>query len=112
MTPRTLTALPTDPRMWKRLLRLTHPDGGGTEDLFVWVRELQEHVAGNGIEPLPQEARWDPPRHHTTAGRLNFVEAFSRADSFDGLTRVAVMYADEVGAPYDSLLRMLRDCYE
>jgi len=65
---RTLTPAPTDPRMWRRLLRLAHPDQGGTDDLFVWVRELQEHVAGNGIEPLPRETRRDPPRHHASSG--------------------------------------------
>src|SRR5215211_1598373 len=47
--------------MWKRLLRHVHPDAGGDGDLFVWVRELQEHVAGHGIEPLPQDVRREPP---------------------------------------------------
>jgi hypothetical protein len=98
--------------MWRKLLAVAHPDQGGSNDLFVWVRELQEHVAGDGVEPLLREARRDPPSHHTTGERLDYTDAFDRAGSFDGLTRVAVMYADEVGEPYAGLLRMLRDCYE
>ena len=109
---RTLTAPPTDRALWKKLLRHVHPDAGGDGDLFVWVRELQEHVAGDGVELLPQEVRRDPPRHHTTGERIDYTKAFNRADSFDGLTRAAVLYAYDVGAPYDSLLGMLRDCYE
>jgi hypothetical protein len=109
---RTVTAPPTDRGMWRKLLRCVHPDAGGDDALFVWVRNLQEHVAGDGIEPLPQEVRRDPPRHPTTGDRIDYTEAFDRASSFDGLTRAAVMYADEVGAPHDRLLRMLRDCME
>jgi len=28
--------------MWRRLMRRCHPDAGGDEDLFVWVRELEQ----------------------------------------------------------------------
>src|SRR5215210_3802512 len=99
--------------MWRRLLRLVHPDAGGDHDLFVWVRELQDYVAGDRIEPLPQEVRRDPPRHPTSSAgdRVDYTEAFDRADNFGVLTRAAVMYADEVGAPYARLLRLLEDCY-
>jgi hypothetical protein len=45
VAPRTLTAPPTDRANWRKLLRLCHPDAGGDSDLFVWVRNLQEHVA-------------------------------------------------------------------
>lgn len=112
---RTLTAPPTDKTLWKRLIARTHPDAGGDHDLFIWTTALYEHVAGDGVEPLPREARRDPPRHHTPttdADRVDFTAAFDRAGSFDGLTRAAVMYADEVGEPYAGLLRMLRDCFE
>lgn len=108
---RTLTAPPTDRSYWKRLLARVHPDQGGSDDLFVWARSLQEHVSGNGVEPLPREVRRDPPSHHTAGERVDYTEAFDRAGSFDGLTRVAVMYADELEEPHASLLRMLRNCY-
>ncbi len=109
---RTVTAPPTDRSMWRRLLRSVHPDAGGDHDLFIWTDALREHVAGDGIDLAAQEVRRDPPRHHTTGERVDYTPAFDRVGSFGDLTRAAVMYADEVGAPYDRLLRMLRDCYE
>src|SRR5215207_5291584 len=98
--------------MWRRLLRHVHPDQGGDHDLFIWTNSIMELVAGDGLEPLPREAKRDPPRHPSTGERLDYMEAFNRADSFDGLTRAAVMYAEELPEPYASLLRMLRDCQE
>jgi hypothetical protein len=61
---RTLTAPPTDRSYWKRLLRCVHPDHGGDAELFVWVRELQQHVTGDDIEPPRRE--YEPPRRTTT----------------------------------------------
>jgi hypothetical protein len=56
MTPRTVTAAPTDRGMWRRLYRLVHPDAGGSDDLFIWVLSLYEHVCGQRVED---------PRLHT-----------------------------------------------
>ena len=61
MSPRTVTAPPTDRAMWRRLLRVGHPDVGGDGDLFVWCRNLQEYVAGDSVEP-PQRS-YHQPRH-------------------------------------------------
>jgi hypothetical protein len=44
---KTQTAPFTDPVMWKRLLARVHPDSGGSDDLFIWVRELQASI----VEP-------------------------------------------------------------
>jgi len=30
--------------MWRRLLRLAHPDTGGANDLFIWARALVELI--------------------------------------------------------------------
>jgi hypothetical protein len=91
-------------------LRIVHPDSGGSSDLFVWVRNLQEHVAGDAIDPPRPE--YTPPRRSTTADspRVPFEDAFEVASSFDDLTRQAVEMADRVGAPYAGLLRLLADC--
>jgi hypothetical protein len=78
--PRTQTALPTNRSMWCKLLRRCHPccppDAGGDADLFVWVRELQGHVAGDAIEAPRRE--YVPPRRTTTDdfSRMPFEEAF------------------------------------
>jgi hypothetical protein len=113
--PRTLTAPPTDRSMWRKLLRVVHPDSSpviGDGELFVWCRSLQEYVVGDHLEEPPKSARRDPPKHPTSSERIDYTEAQDRADSFDTLTRAAVMYAEEVGEPYASVLRLLSDCRE
>jgi hypothetical protein len=115
VTPRTLTAAPTDRRMWRLLLRLVHPDVGGSDDLFIWVRSLHEHLAGNGVEDedvRTQAQRRQPPPHHdsSTGDRLDFSAAH-RVASFDDLTLRALDVADEIalsrqqrqGATYKTL---------
>jgi hypothetical protein len=110
--PRTLTPEPTDRSMWRRLLRVCHPDGAGDDALFVWVRELQQHVAGDDVEPLRKENV--PPRRTTMADspRVDYSDAFNKADSFEDLTRLAVDLADTLQEPYRVVLKLLKDCYE
>jgi hypothetical protein len=100
--------------MWRRLLRRVHPDAGGDGELFVWVRELQEHVAEDAIEPPRREHI--PSRRSTPAdsSRVPYEEAFGEASAFDELTRRALALAGEArGAPepHASLLMLLFDCY-
>jgi hypothetical protein len=109
--PRTLTPAPTDRSMWRRLLRVVHPDYGGAEDLFVWTRNLQEYVASDTVEaPRPEYA---PPRDARTttdtSDRVDFREAFAKADDFDDLTRHALAWAEQVDEVYARLLRLLSD---
>lgn len=108
--PRTATAPPTDRAYWRRLLRLVHPDAGGSSDLFVWVRNLQEYVAGDAIAPPSYER----PRRSTTndSPRVPFEDAFDRAAGFDDLTRQALAVADDAPAIYGRLLLLLLDCYD
>jgi hypothetical protein len=116
MSPRTLTAPPTDRRMWRRLLAIVHPDRGGDGDLFIWTRNLQEYVAGDDPEPVvdarSSEARERHADDNRNAERIPYEEAFGRAGTFAELTHQAVLFAGEVGEPYASLLRLLADCYE
>lgn len=46
---RTVTQLPDNPKMWRRLVACAHPDAGGDHELFVWVTTVKEAVCG-GIE--------------------------------------------------------------
>jgi len=105
--------------MWRLLFRATHPDAGGREDLFVWVRALHEHVAGDQPEDVRSAGqRREPPRHHdrgsSGAGDRVDYTAAREYESFHHLTRAAIALADSeaVGEPYASLLRLLDDCYE
>jgi hypothetical protein len=101
--------------MWRRLLRLAHPDAGGDDALFVWCRHLQEYVAGDAPERVRAErVHPEPPRRATPADspRVPYEAAFDRAASFADLTAQAVGLADTVGEPYAALLRLLGDCYD
>jgi len=108
---RALTSPPTDKGMWRRLLKIAHPDTGGDHDLFIWAQALYEYVAGDVYEEPPPHIHRQPPPHPTTGDRLDFEEALSYS-SFTELTRFAVAFASEVGGPYASVLRLLADCVE
>jgi len=102
--------------MWKRLLRLVHPDHTGDDgSLFIWCRELQAHVAGDRVEEMPREARREPPRHHGSPSqteRIPYEAAIEEAASFSELTARALALAQRVGEPYAGVLRLLEDCVE
>jgi hypothetical protein len=109
VSPRTLTPAPTDRSMWRRLLRVVHPDTGGGHDLFIWTSALQEHVVGDHVE----EPRREPPPHYAQTERVDFSGAFNRFDSHEELTRHAVKVSESgaIDEPYRSILGLLRDCY-
>jgi hypothetical protein len=114
---RTPTPAPTDKKMWRRLLRVVHPDTYGDHDLFIWAGALFEHVAGDAIEEAPRHVRREPPKHHprTTSGdRIPFEEAFDRAPSFTHLTEQALGLAENgaLDPAHAALLRLLADCRE
>jgi hypothetical protein len=109
---RTLAAAPTDRSMWRRLLRIVHPDTGGDEDLFIWTRNVQEHVCGS--EPVYETPRYQPrpaPHYSPSEARIDYTEAFEKAQNFDDLTRQARLLANHVPEVYARLLRLLSDCY-
>jgi hypothetical protein len=113
--PKTLTPAPTDKRMWRKLLRVVHPDspsGVGDGDLFVWCRHLQEYVVGDALEPPRSE--YEPPRRTTTedSPRVDFATASVKAESFGALTAQAVELGKELEEPYATLLGLLEDCKE
>jgi hypothetical protein len=104
-----------DRSMWRRLLRLVHPDGSGDHDLFIWTQALYEHVAGDTLEDERSSYERRQPPTHPGAGshseRVDFTRAFNEHGSFSDLTAHAVGMADEVGEPYARLLVMLASCY-
>jgi hypothetical protein len=113
VSPLTLTAPPTDRSMWRKLLRLAHPETGGDGELFIWVRALYEHVAGSGIDDAhgaAYERRQPPPHHRADGARVGFGPNFAGADSFEALTSRALAYAERLGEPFAGLLWLLRDC--
>jgi hypothetical protein len=118
VTPRTITAAPTDRSMWRRLFLFVHPDTGGDEDLFVWCRSLQEHI--DRIEGLPDSPTDLPTediiqrhqdywrRHNSKRVRIPF-EAY--AGRVEDLRSRAISLVDEgsVAPKYGRLLLLLAD---
>jgi hypothetical protein len=96
--------------MWRKLLRVAHPDSTGSHELFIWTRAFFEHVAGTSIPEDPPRLRRDPPKHKRTGDRVDFHLAYEY-DSHEQLTEHAVAMAEETREPYASLLEHLRDCY-
>ncbi len=105
MSPRTVCPPPTDKGMWRRLIARVHPDAGGSNDLFIWTRALQEHVADDAIE----KPEYTPPRH-TTNGDSDRVPF--EIEDFENLTYRALVTARSVPEKYACLLRLLDNCDE
>jgi hypothetical protein len=112
LTPRTLTAPPTDRGMWRRLLRLAHPDSGaGDHSLFVWVTALRDHVAGDTVEDVRIGYERTQPPHYPPGGSRSERVPFDYYADFDALTDRAVTMGDAVAEPFAFLLRSLAGCY-
>lgn len=115
MSPRTHTKTLDDPRMWKRLVALAHPDRAGDDELFIWARELQQAVADGKLKYGSGSASKESATHQ--GGRAKTSEnadenprvQFTDSASFDELTRKAVKTARD-GGPWADLLRLLVDC--
>ena len=103
MSPRTLAPPPTDRKLWRRLLAISHPDAaGGDHDLHIWCRSVFEYVCSDQVEEPPPRARRDPPRHPQPSGdRVPFEDAAPFAD----LTLRALRLA---GQTLEHLLLMYR----
>ncbi len=98
--------LPTDdPKMWRQLIARTHPDAGGSHELFIWTGNLKELVCSDSPPEDPTPIRPEPTRE-TDPERVPFPPG----TDFETLTRRAVMLAADEPLPHRSLLRLLRDC--
>jgi hypothetical protein len=102
-----MTRTPTlplgDKSMWRRLLARTHPDSGGTHELFIWAGAVRDAVC---------DMRGSASR---TFAESRFAEDPARVpyppeSDFAALTARAAAMAEEVGGVYGALLEMLADC--
>ena len=103
MAARTATPAPNDAAMWRRLLRLAHPDTGGDAGLFVWAREMQERIAGCSgacASPRPHEPRM---RARAASDRIPYDPALGFADEFLTLTMRALGVGQRAEEPHRSV---------
>ncbi|MDQ4042524.1 MAG: hypothetical protein M3118_01730 [Actinomycetota bacterium] len=105
---RTPTKPPTDTSMWRKLIARAHPDTGGDHNLFIWVSELKEYVAGETAE----EPQHEPPRGAPNADSDRVPFDPVGVEDFVGLTCRALLMARDVPEKYARLLRLLDDCTE
>jgi hypothetical protein len=102
---RTPTLPADDPKMWRRLKALAHPDNRGDHELFIWVGAVRDMVCSRVAEP-PAWNRPEPTREPAPdPDRVPWSDAYD----FEEVTRTALRYAS-LGKPYASLLSLLADC--
>ena len=117
----------TDRRMWRLLLARVHPDGGGSEELFVWVQALREELCGNAFRPEPvfTPRVWEGcvaayhsrsrseslPKKPKKVKRSTNRIFFDSSLSFDELTDRAIEIANTLEEPYGQLVpHLLEGC--
>ncbi len=112
MSPRTPTLPPTEPAMWRKLLARTHPDSGGSHELFVWAGALRELICDGELRMGPKpEPRDNPSRRREAQADDNPRVPFPPGTVFGAATREALRMAENLGEfhPYGALLGMLAD---
>jgi hypothetical protein len=100
--PKTATAPLTDGRLWRLLLARTHPDAGGSDELFVWAQGLRESLDA----PFPRSCGRCKPADGQTAEEPERIPFGAGLDP-TALTRRALSLVEELEFPYNALLRLL-----
>jgi hypothetical protein len=103
--------LPLDDRsMWRRLVSRSHPDAGGSHELFIWTVATRDAICGGEI---PRRERREQPsrRRETETSNAGGCIPFDEDALLEVLTGRALAMADAVAEPYGYLLRQVADCY-
>ena len=103
--------LPLDDRsMWRRLVGRSHPDAGGSHELFIWTAAIRDAICGGEVPRREHREQPTRPRETPTTGAGDRV-TFDRFSHFEVLTDRAVAMAEAVAEPYGHLLRQVAGCY-
>jgi hypothetical protein len=111
---RTPTLPPDDRGMWRRLVSRSHPDAGGSHELFIWTVAVRDVVCSSrdqvAVNPEPDDhpSRRREPSTSAAPERVPFDEEAL----LEVLTDRAVTMAAAVAEPYGYLLRQVADCYQ
>lgn len=106
---KTLTAPVDDPKMWRRVLKLTHPDAGGSHETFIWVQAVRESVC-DGNHASASSRRHAGTAERTYSGEVSRIP-YSPHTNFDNATGEALRYAMSHQDLFASVLQLLEDCY-
>ena len=103
--------LPFDDRsMWRLLLGLTHPDAGGSHELFIWTVAIRDAICGGEIPRREGRSRPSRPRGSSNSSAAERVP-FDQLSDFQVVTDRALSMAEAVAEPFGFLLRQVADCY-
>jgi hypothetical protein len=106
---RTLTLPPDDRGMWRRLVSRSHPDAGGSHDLFIWAVATRDAICGGELGRC--EHREQPSRRRDTSiSSAGECIPFDNDALLEVLTDRAIAMAEAVAEPYGFLLRQVADC--
>jgi hypothetical protein len=108
MSPRTPTLPLDEPTMWRKLLARTHPDAGGTHELFIWAGAVKKAVCGGElrVEPKPR-----PAPQHTSSPDDKPRIPFPIGADFEEVTHAALRMGASLSEPYGAVLSLLSDCW-
>ncbi len=108
--PRTQTQPLDDPRMWRLLVARTHPDAGGSGELFIFAGALKDAVCGGELQVQAKPPRWrEASARRPTPGPSADAKPripYPTGTNFAEGTRRAL----RVEGPYASVLALLADC--
>jgi hypothetical protein len=116
VTPRTPTLPPTEPTMWRKLLARTHPDTGGSHDLFIWTGALRGVVCNSSLHDVvsPEASDHASRRREGSTWRPTQTDKpripYPTGADFEEVTRIALRLADDNNV-YGEVLSLLVDCY-
>src|SRR5215211_5851026 len=98
--------LPLDDRsMWRRLLSRTHPDAGGSHELFIWTGAVRDLVCDQRSSPRDNDVTGSRSREGPSR------VPYPPESDFAALTARALAMAEEAGGVHGALLEMLVYCY-
>jgi hypothetical protein len=95
--------------MWRKLLARTHPDAGGSHELFIWTGALREHVE-ECLNPSDRGHVGYTPEDRGRADPASDRVPFDGSLPFDEHTRAILTYGREADMAHGHVLALLIDC--
>jgi hypothetical protein len=110
-----MTRTPTPPlddrSMWRRLVGRTHPDAGGSHELFIWTVATRDAICAGELSNVIPRREWPSRRRGGSTSSTGERIPFDEHALLEVLTDRAIAMAEAVAEPFGYLLRQVADCY-
>jgi hypothetical protein len=93
--------------MWRRLIARTHPDAGGSHELFIWAGSVRESVCSGSTSSVPQS---ESPRPQRPTSKPDPDRVPYSPYAYFSETTAAALRRARKGDVYGDLLALLQDC--